>query len=240
MSRAFEGSAAGQLPAETVLECGVCWWVYDPAEGDPVGYAEPGTPFSALPPEWRCPSCDADKGKFMVLGDAVTSAPAALAPVPAEDRTQEGRVAALVSAYRVAEDAMVGLPVHNGALAVEALGFRPHGEGFAGIIVTPWCMNIVVLPADPAALPAVAVGASRQHVFPSGSYSFIMGRMDGVGTVETCSLFSPMDEFASQDGARAAAEAAVQELFEAPPEPEKPAPREVSRRFILTRNGADA
>jgi rubredoxin len=28
------------------LECKICWWVYDPREGDPVWQIEPGTPFS--------------------------------------------------------------------------------------------------------------------------------------------------------------------------------------------------
>jgi rubredoxin len=52
------------------MECGICWTVYDPAEGDPNGRAEPGTPFAALPEDWRCPTCDAPPGKFMRLDDA--------------------------------------------------------------------------------------------------------------------------------------------------------------------------
>lgn len=52
------------------MECGICWHVYDPPEGDPVWQIEPGTPFSALPEDWRCPNCDALQLKFMRLGDA--------------------------------------------------------------------------------------------------------------------------------------------------------------------------
>ncbi len=256
MSRAFEGSAAGPLPAETVLECGVCWWVYDPAVGDPTGYVEPGTAFSSLPEAWRCPSCDADQGKFMVLTvgaptGAALGEPAA-AHRPAAEAEGEGgievarsetmghpQVVALLAAYHKAEAAMVGLPVHNGALRVEAIGFRPFADGVVGVIVTPWCMNLTFVPDDPMAPPPVAIGASRQHVFPSGTYSFIMGRMEGVGMVETCSLFSPMDEFTAQDDARAAAEAAAEALFEAPEEEEPAKPKTVTRRFVLTRNGAE-
>ncbi len=51
------------------MECGICWHVYDPAEGDPVWQIAPGTPFSALPEDWRCPNCDALQSKFMRLGD---------------------------------------------------------------------------------------------------------------------------------------------------------------------------
>lgn len=51
------------------MECGICWHVYDPAEGDPVWQIAAGTPFSALPEDWQCPNCDAPQGKFMRLGD---------------------------------------------------------------------------------------------------------------------------------------------------------------------------
>lgn len=51
------------------MECGVCWHVYDPAEGDAVWQIPPGTPFSALPEDWRCPVCDAAQSRFMRLGD---------------------------------------------------------------------------------------------------------------------------------------------------------------------------
>lgn len=51
----------------TRLECGICWTVYDPAEGDSVAQIAPGTPFAELPEEWRCPNCDAPKSKFMAI-----------------------------------------------------------------------------------------------------------------------------------------------------------------------------
>jgi rubredoxin len=45
-------------------ECLVCGYVYDPAEGDPDGGVEPGTPFEALPDDWVCPDCGAGKDMF--------------------------------------------------------------------------------------------------------------------------------------------------------------------------------
>lgn len=66
----FEGSYLGdrsRLSDDTRLECKICWWVYDPAEGDPQWQIPPGTPFSALPAHWRCPQCDGDAEQFMVL-----------------------------------------------------------------------------------------------------------------------------------------------------------------------------
>ncbi len=58
-----------QVTDNTRLECKICWWVYDPAEGDPVWQVPPGTPFSALPAHWRCPQCDAEAAKFLRLDD---------------------------------------------------------------------------------------------------------------------------------------------------------------------------
>lgn len=49
------------------MECGICWHVYDPAEGDDVWQIQPGTPFSELPDDWTCPNCDAPADKFMLL-----------------------------------------------------------------------------------------------------------------------------------------------------------------------------
>lgn len=60
----FEGSFLAVKP-EDRLECGICWWVYDPEQGDVRGIA-PGTPFANLPEDWCCPGCDAPKHKFMV------------------------------------------------------------------------------------------------------------------------------------------------------------------------------
>jgi rubredoxin len=49
------------------MECRICWHVYDPAEGDELGQVPPGTPFAALPADWRCPQCDAAKEMFLAL-----------------------------------------------------------------------------------------------------------------------------------------------------------------------------
>lgn len=71
MSTRFEGTYLGdaaRLLPEARLECGICWWVYDPAEGDDVQQVPAGTPFAALPADWNCPNCEAPKSRFMVLG----------------------------------------------------------------------------------------------------------------------------------------------------------------------------
>ncbi len=66
----FEGSYLGhaqRLTADTRLECKICWYVYDPAQGDDVWQIPPGTPFAELPAHWKCPVCDGAHDQFMVL-----------------------------------------------------------------------------------------------------------------------------------------------------------------------------
>jgi len=68
----FEGSYLGNkhaLHAQSRLECKICWWIYDPARGDPVWDIPPGTPFADLPEHWKCPVCDGAREQFMLLQD---------------------------------------------------------------------------------------------------------------------------------------------------------------------------
>ncbi|MBO1328172.1 [NiFe]-hydrogenase assembly chaperone HybE [Acetobacter suratthaniensis] len=66
----FEGSYMGdatRLTPGSVMECKICWSLYDPAQGCETWQVPPGTPFTALPESWRCPTCDAPKEQFMVV-----------------------------------------------------------------------------------------------------------------------------------------------------------------------------
>ena len=68
----FEGSYLGdnsKIGATARLECGICWWIYDPIAEDPAAHTPFCTPFSELPATWCCPNCDAPKHKFMVLNE---------------------------------------------------------------------------------------------------------------------------------------------------------------------------
>ena len=217
-------------PAHTVMECGVCWTRYDPAEGDQVAQIPAGTPFAALPGDWRCPTCDGEKHRFLALSGS-----------PATDTDADGNPSeSLAAAYRhIAQTRMVDLPVYNHRLAVEAIGFQRHGDGWLGIMVTPWFMNAVLTPAQPGAWNDIRDGIKVTRALPSGSYEFVAGHIDGIGTILNCSLFSPMFEFEEQEAVVEAANAAMGALLDpeeasepaAPPPP--PPPAEVSRRHLL-------
>ncbi len=56
-----------EADAAARFECGVCWLVYDPAEGDAVAQIPAGTAFVDLPDSWVCPGCEAAKRRFLLI-----------------------------------------------------------------------------------------------------------------------------------------------------------------------------
>jgi rubredoxin len=58
---------AGQIEPGMRMECELCGYCYDPAEGDVDGQIPEGTTFEALPPHWTCPNCSASKSNFVVV-----------------------------------------------------------------------------------------------------------------------------------------------------------------------------
>ena len=217
----FEGSYLGdaaRLPPTARMECKICWHVYDPAEGCDVWQVPAGTPFAALPEEWRCPRCDGDREQFMVL-DA--GEPVAAATPPPAPRVDPRAALAAETARRfeagfreIHAGQMRGVPLVNEALAVKAVGFRPHGESLLGVVVTQWFMNLVLAPGADDDWSALAVGGKELVEFPSGRYEFVTARRDGLGTYKACSLFSPMFDFTSLLQATDTAAAVMVALFD--------------------------
>lgn len=153
----------------------------------------------------------------------------------------DGRVAALVAFYRrVAETDMVGVPICNPALGVEAVGFRPFGPGRLGAVVTPWFLNAVLVPDDPAHWAPLLDGDRIVVTLPAGDHAVTAARLEGLGTVTVIPLVSAMNVFTSHAEAVAAARFAVDRLMTAPPpaasEPPPPARADtVSRRALFGR-----
>ncbi len=122
---------------------------------------------------------------------------------------------------------MRDMPMLNSALAVEAVGFRPWREHWLGVLITPWFMNLVLMPRVASQWQAIAERETRHCVFPAGVFEFIGARDPQLGDYQACSLFSPMFEFADQASAQATAVAALDALFD-------PASRETSQsRSVL-------
>jgi rubredoxin len=69
MSGGASVEGRSRLADDTSMECRICWYLYDPAVGDPDQQIPPGTPFLGLPEYWRCPQCDAEPGSFLPVED---------------------------------------------------------------------------------------------------------------------------------------------------------------------------
>lgn len=125
---------------------------------------------------------------------------------------------------RVERERMAGLGVLNPALRVEAVGFARHESHWLGIVVTPWFMNLVLAPGEAASWRSVPSGKRLFQKFPSGDFAFLGSVEPEVGEFQSCSLFSPMAQFAGQDSARAVALAALDALQRTPGGAVTPAP----------------
>ncbi|MBE2257703.1 MAG: [NiFe]-hydrogenase assembly chaperone HybE [Rhodobacteraceae bacterium] len=171
---------------------------------------------------------------------------------------------------RIWINSMRDLPFVNPALSVEAIGFRrwrpasavaaasdntPMAAGeststdgevgdWIGAVITPWFVNLLLLPGGGDLWSDLPSG-ERCHVeFPIGPLEFIA---DDDATAEVpsyqyCPLFAPPGQFTSQAAARAAAMAALDALFGQPvvtakaPRTDVPArPDRSSRRAFFRR-----
>jgi len=220
------GGADSGFDDDTRFECGICWLIYDPATGDGVAQIPPGVPFTQLPDSWRCPQCDNDRSVFLPERRGVV-APPDHNPGPA-----------VVAAFLAAEQAMRDLPVYNPALRVEAVGFQPWQDVWIGILVTPWCMNALLLPSDDRWDPLMPGAVKQIWALPSGEYEFELARSDRLGSFQSLSLFSPMADFVDQATAAETARLILDGLLTvpepAPPPAKSPAAETLpSRRDLL-------
>lgn len=159
------------------------------------------------------------------------------------------RVARLVEAFEgIARTRMAGLPVVHPGLRVEAVGFALHqdpnagDDGMLGVLVTPWCMNLVWLGLDGAYPPPdrTAPAATMERIRDLGPerFAFRVAHEAGIGPYEMCSLASPLFAFADQAAAVATARGVLDLLR--PRVPAGGLTRPERRRFLLGRRPAPA
>ncbi len=129
-------------------------------------------------------------------------------------------VTRLVERYRLIGRArMFDLPIYNARLEVEALGFRDFGGHAVGVLITPWFMNLIVLPGNAEAADC-APGSVIEWSLPAGDQALNVCGDDALGTYLSAVLFRSMNHFTDQATARAVAHEVLQRLFHpAAPQP---------------------
>jgi len=207
----FEGSFLGandKISDQAIMECKICWTPYDPEEGDDTRSILPGTPFLALPEDWKCPNCDAPKEQFLVSEDPGSDAMQAAARLARKTE-------ALVNDFtEVWHAKMRDVPIVNKLLHVQAVGFMEYDYRPLGVLISPWFMNLLQLPAEGEDWGGLIAGEKEIISFASGDYEFIHNTREQTGGYKACSLFSPMAEFKTQAQAVDVAKAVMVALFQ--------------------------
>jgi len=127
----------------------------------------------------------------------------------------------------VLDTRMRGIPVINAELSVQAVGFSRFNEDWLGVLLTPWFMNLLLLPGPDSTWRELSPGTKFEARFPYGVFEFTLANEAQLGPYALCSLFSPMFQFENQAAALATAQAALQGLLSGSE------PRNVSRRDLL-------
>lgn len=117
---------------------------------------------------------------------------------------------------RIERERMQGVPILNPALQVQALPFERWQGQWLGTLVTPWFMNLMLLPGDAEGWKPAREGERVFHRFAAGDFAFLGNLEPDLGEFQTCSLVSPMGQFPDQASAIATARAALAMLHVQP------------------------
>ena len=127
------------------------------------------------------------------------------------------RIHQLVQRFtHIANTAMRDLPIYNHALRVDAIGFEATTEGWLGVLITPWFINVVLLPVRRVEA-TVPLGSKVTHDLVSGEHEFSVGEDDELGRYDFLTLASPTLKYKSHQAAREVAQKALAKLL-TPPE----------------------
>ena len=152
------------------------------------------------------------------------------------------RIAAMVRHFeRIEREHMQGLPILNPELAVEATEPREFGEHVLFILLSPWFMNLVLLPGTDD-WDSCDPGACIDIEFPYQALEFSVSHDAELGTFLSSMLFRSVTEFPDQASAIVVATEVMQSLFSANPDPDRPVgrtQRKLSRRSLLTGLGSN-
>ncbi|MDO8756065.1 MAG: [NiFe]-hydrogenase assembly chaperone HybE, partial [Polaromonas sp.] len=118
--------------------------------------------------------------------------------------------------FRIQQERMADVPLLNPALAVQAIDFQRWQGHWLGMLVTPWCMSLLLLPGSAQTWISASENKRRFVKFPAGDFAFLGSVEVELGEFQSCSLISPMDKFPTQAEASMTARAALIGLLTAP------------------------
>lgn len=126
---------------------------------------------------------------------------------------------------------MLALPFYHRDIQVKSIDFQLFEEQWIGVVLTPWMMNIVILPGPTQIWPQRQIGDKLGLQFPRGKVLFIVGEMDEIGQYLSCSVKSPLDQHIGALIYEQLAQDVLKDLL-GQKEPDSDAPENPKRRFI--------
>lgn len=142
---------------------------------------------------------------------------------------KDDAVAELVRHFRtIYDEHMRGLPIVNTRIDVEGFGFRDFEGHRLGVLITPWFMNLALLPTSDEWGDS-AQGDAATIDFPAGPVEFTVSRDQELGTYLTAVLAPSVAALPDQATAREVAQRGLAALFVRPRNE-----RALSRRELLT------
>ncbi len=135
---------------------------------------------------------------------------------------------------RIETERMAGLPFLNPRLTVAVVGFARQGDDWRGVLVTPWGIQLLLLPAV-AEWPVPAPHERVFREYPAGTFAFLPNHEEGLGDYLACPLISDMKPFADQETALATARACLiaLDMPAVQPQAEDGSPVSGTRRKLL-------
>ena len=113
---------------------------------------------------------------------------------------------------RVLDERMRGMPIINPRLRVATVGFRKFEGRLLGVLVTPWFMNLVLLP-DGEEWAEELQGDAISLDFPSGTIEFRLNKDEDLGSWLSAVLFRSMRDMPDQETACSIAAEIMKDLF---------------------------
>lgn len=174
------------------------------------------------------------------MNDPVTLPPAMPAPIDPAPPYLDDPTAILEAHYRQ----VWAMRRHefantNDNLDVEAIGFVCYAGDWLGVVVTPWFLDLFLIPGGGQLWGDIPAGQRRYLNLPCGTLQFIAGDDPEIGPYQHAPLIAPVSGIPDMATARQAAVDAMHAVLLIPPpiQPATETPRAapVSRRGFFRR-----
>ncbi|WP_455218657.1 [NiFe]-hydrogenase assembly chaperone HybE [Kaarinaea lacus] len=140
---------------------------------------------------------------------------------------------------QIGDERVSGLPIYNDALNVEAVDFQTCEGGLIGVLVTPWFMNIMLLPEYTSPYQSQELGEKVKYQLESGEQEFVIGEDEEVGRYLFRTVTSATHCYKKQIAAINNGKKALKALLSPPEQEEKPLPANTQQVEFTAKSSED-